>query len=156
MHEHEAILDKDGAGEGKPTVDVNKLRPLGRLGGNTYCRVGMPCMCVLCVSYTCFLHVSLICMLVSSGSPWRQYVLSGRYALYVCLTCSLHVSLICMPASSGRTPCRFHLRSPAPGPHCSQEVSGEGEEEEEEEEEESLFTADAGGGGGGGGGFIQS
>merc|ERR1711939_621314 len=39
-HIHEAILNLDGAGEGKPTVDVNRLRPLGRLGGNTYCRVG--------------------------------------------------------------------------------------------------------------------
>jgi len=40
VHVHEAVLVKDGAGEGKPTVDVARLRPLGRLGGNTYCRVG--------------------------------------------------------------------------------------------------------------------
>jgi len=40
VHVHEAVLVKDGAGQGKPTVDVDRLRPLGRLGGNTYCRVG--------------------------------------------------------------------------------------------------------------------
>lgn len=40
IHVHEAVLLKDGAGQGKPTIDVNRLRPLGRLGGNTYCRVG--------------------------------------------------------------------------------------------------------------------
>jgi flavin reductase (DIM6/NTAB) family NADH-FMN oxidoreductase RutF len=40
IHVHEAVLVPDGAGEGKPTVDVDSLRPLGRLGGNTYCRVG--------------------------------------------------------------------------------------------------------------------
>jgi hypothetical protein len=40
VHVHQAVLVKDGAGQGKPTVDVNRLRPLGRLGGNTYCRVG--------------------------------------------------------------------------------------------------------------------
>ena len=39
VHVHEAVLLKDGAGEGKPTVDLQRLRPLGRLGGNTYCRV---------------------------------------------------------------------------------------------------------------------
>jgi hypothetical protein len=40
FHVHESVLVKDGAGDGKPTVDVNRLQPLGRLGGNTYCRVG--------------------------------------------------------------------------------------------------------------------
>ena len=30
----------DLAGCGGAAVDVNRLRPLGRLGGNTYCRVG--------------------------------------------------------------------------------------------------------------------
>ena len=40
VHVHQAVLVKDGAGQGQPTVDVNRLRPLGRLGGNTYCRVG--------------------------------------------------------------------------------------------------------------------
>ena len=40
FHVHESVLVKDGAGDGKPTIDVNRLQPLGRLGGNTYCRVG--------------------------------------------------------------------------------------------------------------------
>lgn len=38
VHVHSSVLDEEW--EGKPRIDVEKLKPLGRLGGNTYTRVG--------------------------------------------------------------------------------------------------------------------
>jgi flavin reductase (DIM6/NTAB) family NADH-FMN oxidoreductase RutF len=35
FHVHEGVLSEGGA-----TVDINKLRPMGRAGGNTYCTMG--------------------------------------------------------------------------------------------------------------------
>ncbi|CAN0338420.1 unnamed protein product [Discosporangium mesarthrocarpum] len=33
------VLDENGAGEGKPTVSLEALKPISRLGGNSYGRV---------------------------------------------------------------------------------------------------------------------
>lgn len=34
------LLRENGAGEGKPTVEVQGFMPISRLGGNTYARLG--------------------------------------------------------------------------------------------------------------------
>lgn len=40
FHVFPHLLRKDGAGEGKPTVDLEGFFPLSRLGGNTFARLG--------------------------------------------------------------------------------------------------------------------
>eukprot|EP00287_Rhodomonas_sp_CCMP768_P009770 CAMPEP_0196720256 /NCGR_PEP_ID=MMETSP1091-20130531/3077_1 /TAXON_ID=302021 /ORGANISM="Rhodomonas sp., Strain CCMP768" /LENGTH=276 /DNA_ID=CAMNT_0042061423 /DNA_START=1 /DNA_END=831 /DNA_ORIENTATION=+ len=40
IHCAEGVVNLNGAGEGKPTVDFGALKPLGRLGGNSYAVVG--------------------------------------------------------------------------------------------------------------------
>ncbi|CAM9299711.1 unnamed protein product, partial [Hapterophycus canaliculatus] len=40
FHVFPHLLNKDGAGEGKPTVDIKGYLPVSRLGGNTYARLG--------------------------------------------------------------------------------------------------------------------
>lgn len=34
------LLNEAGAGEGKPTVNIEGFKPLARLGGNTYAQLG--------------------------------------------------------------------------------------------------------------------
>lgn len=40
FHVFPHLLNENGAGEGKPTVNLKGLMPLSRLGGNTYARLG--------------------------------------------------------------------------------------------------------------------
>ena len=40
FHILEGVLDRAGTGEGKPTVKLNKLKPIARVGGDTYVTLG--------------------------------------------------------------------------------------------------------------------
>mmetsp|Transcript_32719 Transcript_32719/g.51025 ORF Transcript_32719/g.51025 Transcript_32719/m.51025 type:complete len:167 (-) Transcript_32719:88-588(-) len=40
VHVAQECLDMNGAGDNNPIVKTDVLQPMGRLGGNTYCRIG--------------------------------------------------------------------------------------------------------------------